>query len=72
MTAVCCAGYYGEAANGGAASRFQLTRTRAAVEDAALRQLAGVEPYPPGQIRRGTPLLELPEEKLRGLCAQLA
>ncbi len=67
-----CAGYYGEAASGGAASRFRLTRTRGAVEDGAVRRLAGVEPYPASQVRKGTPLLELPEEELRNLCEQLA
>jgi hypothetical protein len=42
------------------------------VEDGAVRRLAGVEPYPASQVRKGTPLLELPEEELRNLCEQLA
>ena len=64
-------GYYGEAANGcEAKTRFKPGRTRDAVEDEVVRQLAGVEPYRAGQVWRRTPLLDLSDGELCGLCEQ--
>ncbi|BDA49852.1 hypothetical protein COCOBI_14-4720 [Coccomyxa sp. Obi] len=47
--------------------RYALRRTRDAVDDRTLRQLAGVEPYQATDIRLQPALLELSEEDLRAM-----
>lgn len=51
----------------GGTPSYTLRRTRDAVDDRMLRQLAGVEPYQATDIRLQPALLELSEEELRAM-----
>jgi hypothetical protein len=53
-------------------NKYNLPRTRDAVEDRTLRRLAGLEEYEPDDVRRATPLVDLSEQQLKQLLMQPA
>ncbi len=44
---------------------FQVSCDRSSIEDATMRRLAGIEPYPAEEVQTFTPLMKVPVEELR-------